>query len=126
MNQAILNPRSIVFWRNVVGIFLLLMLQRPAIYDNGAQFLGLWLGSALFVFGLAAAVTSIAFLFLTKSVRGRAWVVLLTLSWLLSGLVLFGQWGLPKFVKGIRDGMHASNAKESLINSPPQARGMHA
>jgi hypothetical protein len=93
-----LSPRSIVFWRHVVGITAVLMAQHPRLYENGMMFLGLWLGTVAITVGGAGLVTALGYLFCTTQTKGRTWRLFVVVAWSIAILTLFGEWLLPTIV----------------------------
>lgn len=96
-----LSPRSIVFWRHVVGITVVLMAQHPRLYETGMMFLGLWLSTVAIALGGAALVTGLAYLFFTAKTKGRAWRLFIVVAWGIAIFQLFGEWLLPTIVSNV-------------------------
>src|SRR4051794_19804671 len=87
--------KSLVFWRNVVAIcILLLVLDHPKGGGSVVYYLGFWFATLVITFGLAAIVVALAYLFLTSIVRRRALKSFVFLSWAMATLLLFSQWFL--------------------------------
>ncbi len=84
-----LSPSSIVFWRHLVGLFLILSLTPP--YSGGS--LSEWLGASVGKFGfgvlLSGAVMLLALLFVTSVVREKFWLFFIAGAWIFSGLGIY-------------------------------------
>jgi hypothetical protein len=93
-----LSPRSIIFWRHIVGIIIILLAQHPRLFETMATFLGLWAGSLVIALGGAGLITCLAYLFITSRVKERAWRLFVLLAWCLAILQLAGQWLIPTLV----------------------------
>lgn len=96
-----LSPRSIVFWRHVVGIIVILMAQHPRLYENAMVFLGVWLGTVVIALGGAGLITALAHLFFTVQTKGRVWRLFVVMAWGIAIFQLFGEWFLPTIVGNI-------------------------
>lgn len=93
--------RSVVFWRNVVGICFLLMAIHPRLYNNATMFVGVWLGELVITFGGAGVVTGLCYLFFTKAMRDRFYKVLIIVAWLFALLQVGSSWVLPDIIQKI-------------------------
>ena len=96
-----LSPRSIVFWRHIVGIVIVLLVQHPRLYGNGMMFLGLWSGTVVIALGTAGFITGLAYLFFTTQTKRKAWRMFIAVAWGVAILQLFGEWFLPSIVSNI-------------------------
>lgn len=96
-----MSPKNIIFWRNLVGIAIVLLLQHPRLYSSGEKFLGLWLGNLVIALGGAGIVASLGLLFITKTLRGKEWLVFVVFAWVFSLLLIFSQWSLPYIMEQI-------------------------
>jgi hypothetical protein len=112
-----MSPHTIVFWRHLVGIAIVLVAQHPRLYEGGMMFLGLWLGTLIISLAGAGIATGLGYLFLTNRLRGKLWRVLIVFAWLIAGLQLFGEWALPGVMQRI-----AETPKDSLAQSGARDR----
>lgn len=95
-----LTPRSIVFWRNIAGILLILLVQHPRLYSGYGMFAGVWLGTAAVAFGTAVLATGLGYFFFTGYLRekARVWWVFISVAWVVAAVQLMGEWVLPSVV----------------------------
>ena len=93
--------RSVVFWRNIVGICVLLMAIHPRLYNSGMMFLGVWLGGLAITFGGAGILTGLFSLFFTKTMRDRFYKVLIIVAWMFALVQIGSGWVLPNIVQKI-------------------------
>ncbi len=116
--HAPISAKSIVFWRHIVGIVLLLLLQHGA--ENVPHFLGRWLGSIVIAFAGAGIISGFGYLFFTSWFRGKVLRAFVISAWTLAALLLFGQWFLPDMVRKI-----ANQPSQNAIAtpSPPASTG---
>ncbi|CAG1002646.1 hypothetical protein MTYP_03024 [Methylophilaceae bacterium] len=97
----LLTPRSMVFWRHIIGIAIILLIQHPRLYGNGMMFLGLWSGTVAIAFIGAGLIVGLGCLFLTTKTKGKAWRIFVVIAWCFAILQLFGEWALPTIVSNI-------------------------
>lgn len=114
-----LSPRSIVFWRHVVGITVVLMAQHPRLYETGMMFLGLSLGTVAIAVGGAALVTALAYLFFTAQTKRKAWRLFVLMAWAIAIFQLFGEWFLPTIVGNVAK---TSSSVTSAVSPKPGSK----
>jgi hypothetical protein len=99
--HAVMSPRSMAFWRHIVGIAIVLLAQHPRLYGNGIVFFGLWSGTVAIALVGAGVVTGLLHLFFTARTKGKAWRIFVAIAWVFALLQLFGEWALPSIVRSI-------------------------
>lgn len=97
--KADLSIKSIIFWRHVVGILIILLFQRGA--ENLPFFLGRWLATTTIALAGAGLICGIGYLFFTSLLKTRVVRIFVTCTWVLAALQLFGQWALPDLMTKI-------------------------
>lgn len=93
--------KSLVFWRNVVGICIVLMASHPRLYSSGTMFLGVWFGAFIITFGAASILSGVFYLFFTKVISGRFCKTLVILAWMFALIQVGSTWALPAIEKKI-------------------------
>lgn len=87
--------RSIIFWRHLVIIAVILALAPPYFGGNLAEFAGGVLGKLLLTLTLAGVCSSLGLLFFTKAVKGRYWWLFVECAWFFGAIVIFlGNYGM--------------------------------
>lgn len=85
------SSASRVVLATVAGVALLSIAQHPAHVNSGGEVFS-WMMMALIVLAVAAAVTGLERLIFAERSRGRAAETFAATAFVLSGLILLGQW----------------------------------
>lgn len=95
------SPRSLEFWRHIVGMAILLAVLPPYIsaynwshYSMSAleEFLGTLVAKILFAIFPAGVLTLLGLLFFTDRVKGRHWDLFVMIAWFCGFLGVFLLW----------------------------------
>lgn len=118
--ETSLSPKSIIFWRHIVGIAVLLLFQRGT--ESVPYFLGHWGGAMASAFGIAALISGLGYLFFTSWLRGKVARTFVIAAWAMAGLLVVGQWVMPDLVQRIANPKVQTGGFVPLVD-PPTAQG---
>ena len=103
-----LTPKSVVFWRHVVGIVFLVI--ATIAYSGNIGSPTEIFGSLLGVFGVAILLAALCALFFTNIMRDKFYEVFIKIAWILALLVLVGGFAQEMISKNF-------SKKDSSVNS---------
>ncbi len=81
MEASQMSPKSVVFWRHVIGVLIALVFLPPYQWGLPSEFLGGVMAKAIVTFGCAGAIATLGILFLTNTVRPKAWFIFIVCAW---------------------------------------------
>ena len=82
------SPSSIVFWRHIVGMFLLVMVSPPyGVSRTPSEFLGMTLGQMILPLVTTTIIIALGALFFTKQLEGKKGRLFIKIAW---GMTLLG------------------------------------
>ncbi len=84
-----LSPSTIVFWRHLVALFLVLSITPPYVGYRINEFLGSVIAKFAFGVVISGTLMLVALLFFTSSVKEKFWSFFLAGAWGFSGLGVY-------------------------------------
>lgn len=85
-----ISPTSIVFWRHIVGMVLLVMFAPPyGISKTPTEFLGFTIGAMLIPLSTTAIIIALGALFFTEQLQGKKGALFIKIAWILTIFAIF-------------------------------------